>query len=251
MAPGPRLSSLFVPSTPLSLPPIDRDYFRDLFGAGRLFEGALILNLDDRPERLRYSLAELEPFGLDTCVQRMSAFRHEHGMYGCSVSHVEAVRYARWKGWKSVVIFEDDIRLTRHFAEHAPRTLHDLAEREWSIFQFGYMIQYSNVQFVTPNLFRYRGGQGAHAFALHERIYDTLLDGYVCELDRGNWGVEQHLPFDEYLNNELSFDCEAYGAGKLLVSQHPGLSQTSGREVDYRDMIEELYEKLSPDAPHS
>ena len=42
----------------------------DWFGPGRLFEGALLINLDSRPERLARSISELERVGLANCVSR-------------------------------------------------------------------------------------------------------------------------------------------------------------------------------------
>lgn len=218
--------------------------FRELIGPGRLFEGAILINLDSRPDRLERSLAELARYGLDDAVVRMSAYAHENGMYGCSVSHVEAVRYARWKGWRTVLILEDDIRLCERFAEDAPAPLGELCGRIWGLFQLGVMISSPHLVCVSPNLFRFRHGHGAHAFALHARTYDFLLHDYVCELDRGNWEHAMHLPFDEYLNNRLTYFFEAYGSTKLLVSQHAGRSDTWGRDVDYRFLLEDVYEHL-------
>ena len=215
----------------------------DWFGPGRMFEGAFLINLDSRPERLSRSVAELDRYGLGDCVTRMPAFRHEHGMYGCSVSHLEAVRYARWKGWRSVLILEDDIRFSADFAQDAAQALHDLALQKWGVFQFG-ALNPDNIEFVTPHLFRFRGAAGAHAVALHERVFDFVIERYVCELDRGNWDQPSHLPFDEYVNNYLADEFETFASVKLLISQYPGRSDTLGNDVDYRPYLEDAYENL-------
>ncbi len=217
---------------------------REFIGPGRLFEGAILINLDCRPDRLERSLSELKQHDIDNSVTRMSAYKHENGMYGCSVSHLEAVRYARWKGWQSVLILEDDIKFSENFANDAPAPLHDLCEQEWGLFQFGMMINLHELQFVTPNLFRFKHGFAAHAFALHQRTYDFVIADYVCELDRGNWHQPTHVPFDTYLNSWLTFAFDAYGSRKLLISQHAGLSDTWNLQVNYRSQIDDMYEKL-------
>ena len=217
--------------------------FSDLVGPGRLFEGAVIINLKSRPERLRQSMAELARFGLDACVDRLNAYEHEYSMYGCSVSHLEAVRLARWKGWKSILIFEDDILFTERFFENARATLEDLTQQEWALFQFG-MMNPLPAEFVSANLFRFHSGQAAHAFALHESAYDHLIENYRCELDCGNWDEKDHYPFDEYLNNEFARAMPCFAASKLLISQRLGQSDTHRIEVDYRHMMEEAYERL-------
>ncbi|MGI9659284.1 MAG: nodulation protein NodZ, partial [Gaiellaceae bacterium] len=177
---------------------------------------------------------------------------HEQGMFGCSVSHCEAVRLARSNGWKSVVIFEDDIKIAADLDEHAAAVLADLSQREWGLFQFGAMFQQPELlEFVTPRLFRFFRGHAAHACALHERTYDWLLETYICELDRGNWDAPAHYPFDEFINNHLSTHFDAYGSVKLLISQHAGHSDTWDGAVDYADVIEETYETIGELAAES
>jgi hypothetical protein len=143
------------------------------------------------------------------------------------------------------LILEDDVRFSDTFATDAPEILEDLAGREWGIFQLGAMIEPAAIAEVSPHLFRFWQGHAAHAVALHERTYDLLIDDYVCELGRGNWDLAMHVPFDEYLNNRLSWFFPAYGSRRLLVSQHPGRSDTWNLDVDYGTLIERRYEGLT------
>lgn len=218
--------------------------FRSYIGPGRLFEGVILINLDSRPDRLARSLEELARQGVGDCVTRLSAVRHDNGLFGCSLSHVEAVHQARARGWRSVLILEDDIRFVEGFARAAPPAFDELATRDWGLFQLGAMIEPRYMQTVSPHLFRYWRGHAAHAVALHARTYDFVLGDYICALDRGNWDQRMHVPFDEYINNRLACFFPAYGSRKLLVSQHSGRSDTWGHEVDYRCLIEQSYERL-------
>ncbi len=216
---------------------------RDFFGPGRLIEGAALINLDRRPERLQQAIRELRDHGLDGHVSRLAAYEHEHGMYGCSRSHVAVVCHARQQGWRSVLILEDDIKFASCFAEEAPQVLEDLEKRDWGVFQFGVM-KPGVEAFVTPRLFQFRCGAGAHATLLHERTYDYLIGHYICEPDRGNWDAPKHYPFDEYVNNCLPQLFPTYGAARLLISQHAGRSDTWDQLVDYRTLLEDEYARL-------
>ena len=214
----------------------------EFFGPGKLIEGIVLINLDEREDRLDRSMKELENIGLDSLVKRMSAYKHEHGMYGCSVSHIEAIKFARWKGWRSVLILEDDIRVTEQFNTHTFATVRDLSNLEWSVFQFGLMsLETANLDTVTDNLMRYRHCVAAHAIVIHERVYDYILETYLCEPDRGYWGSNIHTPFDEFIGNFLSYEFPAYCSRKLLITQYPGWSDTYGKEVDWTSLIEDRY----------
>lgn len=230
---------------PSSLPPMPAlQTFASFIGPGRLFEGVILINLDTRPDRLQRTLAELARQGVADLVRRLPGVRHENGMFGCSLSHLEAVRHARRMGWRSVLILEDDIKFATDFALHAPAALNDLAGRDWGIFQFGAMIEPRHVETTSPNLFRFWRGHAAHAIALHARTFDFLTADYICEPGRGNWDQPMHVPFDEYVNNRLAAFFPAYGSRRLLISQHADRSDTWGQPVDYRALIERTYELL-------
>jgi len=212
----------------------------EFFGEGKLFEGAILINLDSRPDRLQQSLGELEKYGMDNWPVRMSAFKHENRSYGCSRSHVEAIRYARWKGWKSVLIFEDDIKISNDFDQDAYKTFKDLAESEWAFFQFGVM-NINKTETVSNNLYRHKNGQAAHAYALHESAYDYIIDNYVCDPKYSDIFKSGHMPFDEYINNYFPRHYPSYAAKKLLISQHAGFSNIVNQQTNYEAMLEEKY----------
>ena len=217
---------------------VDRAYFKGLFGVGQLFEGCVLINLDSQPERLERTVSELKPYGLEDCLTRLSAFGHENRTYGRSVSHLDAVRLARRKGWRSVLILEDDIKITGDFAEHAPNALRDLADRDWGAFQFGAIPKPGGSEFVTPHLFRYWDAASGHAVALHRRAYDFVIDRYICELDRGNWDEPAHYPFDRFLGSELCGSYAVYGPAKPLISRHAAPPGGQTAQDDGRDAIE-------------
>ncbi len=215
------------------------------FGTDCLFEGALLINLEDRKDRLIRSLSELKSVGLEKIVCRLDAYKHDYPMYGCSVSHLEAVKYARWKKWKSVVIFEDDIKICEGYSQNASKTLEDLKALDWGLFQFGAILpDPAHLQEVTENLFKFDYAFAGHAFALHENTYDFIINNYICEPDRGNWSYRQHYHFDAFLNNEAASQFDAFSAKKILISQYPGHSDTWEGSRDYTDVMDNIYKDI-------
>ena len=218
----------------------------EFFGKGKLFEGAVIINLRDRPDRMDRSAKELKKIGLlDDFVVRMEAYKHDYAMYGCSLSHLEAVKYARWKNWNSVIIFEDDIRICDAYFDHARSAFQDLSILDWGLFQFGAILpDPAQLSYVTDNLFKFSYAFAGHAFALHSRVYDSLINDYRCDPDRGNWCYQKHYHFDAYLNLQLAQEYDSYAAMRLLISQYPGPSDNWGEFRDYADVMDDIYEKL-------
>lgn len=210
------------------------------FGKGKLFEGAILINLDSRSDRLETSLSELRRVGMHDWSVRMSAYKHENGAYGCSRSHIEAIRYARWKGWKSVVIFEDDLTMAENFIEDAEATLLDLQTRNWSLFQFGVM-NINKTEPISQHLYRHRNGQACHAYAVHQDSYDFIIDNYVCDPGDSDIFDSKHMPFDEYVNNYFTQLFPCYASRKLLISQRAGFSDIGGVERNYQTLLEEKY----------
>jgi GR25 family glycosyltransferase involved in LPS biosynthesis len=216
---------------------------RDHIGIGKLFEGAIIINLDSRTDRWRAVSRELQVAGISDVVERLPAIKHRYGMVGCSLSHLECVKIAKQRGWKTVLIFEDDIVFKPYFHEYCDRTLEQLQKHNWSVFHFGAMLMNLCKQ-VDNNLLRIGYNWAAHAVAVHERAYDFIINNYkwdYSETDTSKpWGG--HYPFDGFINKEV-YDAgfEIYSAYPVLISQKPDHSDTWGYHRDYKDLIEQSY----------
>lgn len=98
-----------------------------------LIDGVLVINLDSSPQRLETFMSQTGALFPQGKVERISAVMGrelpgygaapwftEHtgerarfwgGTAGCALSHRKALEYARDRGWKNVLIFEDDARL--------------------------------------------------------------------------------------------------------------------------------------------
>jgi len=218
---------------------------RDYIGKGKTFEGVIVINLPERLDRKFHVQEQFKAVGIDDVVEWLPAIKHRFGMVGCSLSHLECVKIAKRRKWKSVLIFEDDIVFTEHFEKAHVQALSQLNFTNWSVFHFGAMLMDLCSQF-SPNLLRIGYNWAAHAVAIHERAYDFIISKYdhsYSETDNSKpWGG--HYPFDGFINKEV-YDAgfEIYSAYPLLVTQRPDKSDTWGYHRDYKDLIEASYDK--------
>ena len=81
---------------------------RDLVGVDRL-DAVIVINLADRPERLRGFEEEMARLGIPNYT-RFEAIRDVPGILGCTRSHAECLRQMVESGWTCALFCEDDAR---------------------------------------------------------------------------------------------------------------------------------------------
>lgn len=146
------------------------------------FEGILYINLNHRTDRNYQIQTELEK----TNVNKEKIFRIEghfdelNGSRGCVKSHIAALEFAIEKGWKNVLILEDDCEFTtdpcnidscvNNFAIHF--------NLDWDVFFLGTRIKYSlptdHIDYVKVQY-----SMRAHAYAVNASYLTKLRDHYI------------------------------------------------------------------------
>ncbi len=67
------------------------------------------INLDKRQDRNIQILQELFKFGINKDkIIRVSATEHMYGAIGCGASHIRVLKHALDKGYKNIIVLEDD-----------------------------------------------------------------------------------------------------------------------------------------------
>ena len=74
----------------------------------KLIDHVVYINLPNRKDRNNETIAELEKLGLD--YTRIEGVVNKFGGLGCSKAHLKALEYAKSKGFKNVLVCEDDIK---------------------------------------------------------------------------------------------------------------------------------------------
>ncbi len=144
------------------------------------------------------------PWFTDKTGQRASFWG---GTGGCTLSHFKAVAYAKSRGWKNVLIFEDDV-----VAEHADAVGMAVAKaikllRGTYILYLGYNQPaprgYLFADVGEAEIWKTEGVLAAHAYLVPESAYDTILaDAPATEADIWEW-LSRYRAIDVYYRDFL------------------------------------------------
>jgi hypothetical protein len=80
----------------------------DRVGIDRL-EQILIINLEDRPERLAGFMREMDRLGIENAT-RFDAIADKSGIRGCTLSHAAVMKRMAEHAWTCIMVCEDDAR---------------------------------------------------------------------------------------------------------------------------------------------
>ena len=73
-------------------------------------DAVVYINLAERKDRKLHIEKEIEKLnGIYKTKERIDAVKHKVGAKGCALSHIKALNLAKTKGWKNVLIVEDDL----------------------------------------------------------------------------------------------------------------------------------------------
>ena len=203
------------------------------------------INLEKRPERKEMFIKNLEeraetslekvsiPKAVDgTTISKeemhsnyqMNFPHYTRGAYGCFLSHINCVRDAKEKGFKKILIFEDDVTFVEGFKSKLESFFSNLPG-PWDTLWLGANFISKPVE-VAPGIARVHS-YAAHAYMLTENTYDTIL----------SWDVE--APIDVMYANTLQvkFRETTFHANPRLCGQFAGFSDTEERETDHTGVL--------------
>lgn len=153
-----------------------------------------------------------------------SGWRASRGAYGCLVSHLSVIETARMNGWKSVMVFEDDIVLVSNFVELLDRCVVSL-NGEWDAL---YMRSTCALKGASSTSGRFSsrtmGALGRLGCIYKECMYDKLIEAsYNAQI--GNPSSRGDVA---YASTHKHF--RVFAARPFLVGQIPTHSETEGRQ---------------------
>ena len=100
------------------------------------FDFIYCINLNRRRDRWKKVQKEFERMGVLHKVFRFDAIENfENGHIGCALSHRNIIQDAKIKGYKNILIFEDDI-FFRYSSDYMFKVTQELALTDWDIFYF-------------------------------------------------------------------------------------------------------------------
>lgn len=158
------------------------------------------INLDHRADRNTQFLGEVEKIFkggiLENRIERFPAIQNSNGALGCSMSHLEIIKDAREKGYRNIIVFEDDFMflVSRSVFEQQLDDLFKLKETPETNFDFkAIMLGYNAMQQTRFNdlLDKTNNVQTTSGYLFNGKYYDELIECWENAVrDFANGGPE-------------------------------------------------------------
>lgn len=160
----------------------------------------LYINIDRRTDRklkmqkrLLSINADIERLSASTELEPPKGYIRSKAQYNCMVSHINAVKYAKEKGWDCFLLLEDDVIFADDFNERLEFLLATMP-KEWHIFYLGCNYPVIQKEGIHNRLKR---GFGAWSMLIHSRAYDSIIKLW----EKGNDTCDDLLSFEYYPKN--------------------------------------------------
>jgi len=154
----------------------------------------IYINLDKRVDRKEQIEGELERFNL-TNYERFSAIQNDNGAIGCSKSHLEVIKLAKKRGYKNILVLEDDFQFIVS-KEKFNKQINKLFNVDFDVCLLAYNTP-NLYESEYPFLYKIKDAQTASAYIVQSHYYDTLID---C------W--EKAIKLFEETNDDTKYTCD-------------------------------------------
>lgn len=148
-------------------------------------DGIFYINLDHRTDRKQEIETELTRFDLK--FERFPAISHKIGGVGCGTSHMEVIKLAKQRGYRNVMIFEDDIEFIvdkETFDKNMQELFdHRMLTNDFDVCFLAYNVSSSEPMESYPFVQRVWASQTASAYIINEHFFDALINIYSYSID--------------------------------------------------------------------
>jgi hypothetical protein len=202
------------------------------------FEEIYCINLDERTDRWKHAQKEFEKAGIKDRVKRFSAIRDEDGRVGIIKSNLAIVKLAKEKGFKNVLVFEDDVEfIVDNPQEVLKNSLEKIGNLDWTLFYLGANTHDKLIK-INKNLILLKNSFAVHSMAYSEKSYNTFIKKY----EGLNKISSMNDILDVYLAQHFQEKYVCLMVNPMMTSQMNSFSDIEQREVNY-DFIEERFKK--------
>lgn len=168
-----------------------------------LADKIFIINLKERTDRFSRCLREFVREGI-TNWERFDAIRYDpkihgyedefnnflpgHGKtqqylkaaFGCMLSHYMIIKLAKQRGYKSVIILEDDFIFTNGWRENLNKCMDELKNQPWLFFYFHVFVYSENAKrIISDNLIYPIYALGTTGYLVKSEMFDFLIENML------------------------------------------------------------------------
>jgi hypothetical protein len=147
------------------------------------FDKIYCINLKHRVDRWDNCLRQFKENGLN--VERFDAVNGKEltpnglnglmsGEVGVIRSNYNVIKDAKEKGYKNIIIFEDDVELCDNFITQF-ESIFDKVPKDWGFLYLGGN-HVGGLTLVNENIARIRHSYAIHAICVNEQVYDHILE---------------------------------------------------------------------------
>jgi GR25 family glycosyltransferase involved in LPS biosynthesis len=183
-----------------------------------------IINLKSRVDRYEHIVNEVQKIPI-LQYQVVDAIVDETKT--CFASHIKCIRLAKENQLPYVLILEDDAMFTSNCIDILNVALNQLQQLNWDMFYLGANLN-APAYSVNDHILKLTGAYTTHAYMVHERFYDTILN---LTLD-----YEIDVCYSKLMSNNNIFMCDP-----IIAYQLPSHSDLQHAFKDYNEHIRNNY----------
>jgi GR25 family glycosyltransferase involved in LPS biosynthesis len=189
-----------------------------------LFGGVFVINLDRRPDRLEEFTEEMKM--LDMPFERFSAIYTDFGIDGCGLSHLSVLKLAKERGYKNVLIFEDDFKclVSKEVFWKAINTFSQ--STPFDVYMLSYLMDLSGN--FTEDTVKVFSAQTTSGYIVNESMYDSLINLYEDAMPKLVQTREHWIYANDQIWKQLQPESRWYASKIRLGKQRDGYSNLTG-----------------------
>lgn len=197
------------------------------------FDHIFCVNLDRRPERWEQCVKEFAKWNLD--VERVSAvdgatiepfpYKVKRGSIGNCLSKIKVLNLAKERGYKNVLILEDDVEFQEDFNNKFKEWSKEVPDNWEMLWLGGNHNWVKDIPLFSPHLIRITNTYSTHAFSLKNTLFDAVLSR-----------LEPLEPEDDIILADMQKSHQAFCFMPNLAYQRPGFSDVYNYDVNYEFM---------------
>lgn len=183
-----------------------------------------IINLKERTDRKLYILDEVKKL-TNLSYEIIDAIKDETKT--CFASHLKCIQRAKDNSLPYVLILEDDVMFTDKCISIFNSALDELQNEQWDMLYLGANLNAPAYSY-SKSLLKLSGAYTTHAYMVHERFYDTILN---LTLD-----FEIDVCYSKLMNANNVFMCDP-----MIAYQLPSHSDLQDGYRDYNQAMNTNY----------